>query len=209
MGYKLFSGTIVSHLLYMDDLKLYGRTHSEIESLLHTVEIFSTDIQMSFGISKCAYIGLKRGKIYSTREIELCNGESICNLTPGSAYKYLGILEADIFQQSEMRSKVVKEYYRRVRLILKSELNARNKFLSVNGLIKWPTSLLKAIRKLLVFYRAHHPRADVDRLYLPRRIGGRGLKSIEDTVVEELCIFKKDKAAIDAGGQSIWTYPRF
>ena len=66
-----------------------------------------------------------------------------------------------------MRSKVVKEYYRRVRLILKSELNARNKFLSVNsyavpvirytvGLIKWPTSLLKAIdrqtRKLLVSF---------------------------------------------------------
>ena len=59
------------------------------------------------------------------------------------------------------------------------------------GLIKWPTSLLKAIdrqtRKLLVFYRAHHPRADVDRIYLPRKIGGRGLRSIEDAVMEELC----------------------
>jgi len=182
-GYKLFSGTVVSHLLYIDDLKLYGRMLSEIESLLHTVEIFSTDIQMSFGVNKCSYIGLKRRKVCSVQDIEMCNGESIRSLTPESAYKYLGILEADIFQPSEMGSKVVKEYYRRVRLILKSELNARNKFLSVNsyavpvirytvGLIKWPTSLLKAIdqqtRKLLVLCRAHHPWADVDRIYLPR-----------------------------------------
>jgi len=84
------------------------------------------------------------------------------------------------------------------------------------GLILWPTSLLKAIdwqtRKLLAFYGTHHPWADVDRLYFPRKIGGRGLKSIEDTIMEDLCnisaYFKKDKAAIDAGGQSIWSYLR-
>ena len=60
----------------MDDLKLYGKNHSEIESLLHSVEIFSSDIQMCFGISKCAYLGLKRGKVYSVQDIDLLNGES-------------------------------------------------------------------------------------------------------------------------------------
>ena len=69
MGYKLFIGTVVSHLLYMDDLKLYGKNHNEVESLLHTVEIFSSDIKMSFGARKCAYIGLKCGKVYSTQDI--------------------------------------------------------------------------------------------------------------------------------------------
>ena len=133
MDYKLSSGTVVDHLLYMDDLKLYGKNHKEIEFLLHTVEIFSSDKQMSFGTRKCAYIGLKHGKVYSLQDIDLCNGESICSLAPGSTYKYLGILEADVFQQSEMRSKVTKEYYQRVCLILKSEVNARNKFLSINA----------------------------------------------------------------------------
>ena len=59
------------------------------------------------------------------------------------------------------------------------------------SLIKWPASLLKAIdrqtRKLLSFYRAYHLQANVDRLYLLRKIGGRELKSIEDSVIEELC----------------------
>ena len=202
MGYKLSSGTVVSHLLYMDDLKLYGKNHNEVESLLHTVQIFSSDIKMSFGVRKCAYIGLKRGKVYSIQDIVLCNGESICRLAPASAYKYLDLLEADVFQQSEVRDKVTKGYYQRVRLVLKSEVNARNKFLSINayaipvvhytvGLIKWPTGLLKAIdrqkRKLLTFHKVYHPQADVDRLYLPRRIGGRGLKSMVDVVMEELC----------------------
>ena len=34
-------------------------------------------------------------------------------------------------------------------------------------------------RKLLTIHRMHHPKADVNRLYLPRRIGGRGLSKLE------------------------------
>ena len=35
-------------------------------------------------------------------------------------------------------------------------------------------------RKLFTIYGALHPKSDVDRLYIPRKEGGRGLKSIED-----------------------------
>ena len=34
----------VNHLLYLDDIKLYAKSRPELESLLHSVEIFSTDI---------------------------------------------------------------------------------------------------------------------------------------------------------------------
>ena len=37
-------------------------------------------------------------------------------------------------------------------------------------------------RKLLTMYGAHHPQADIDRLYLRRADGGRGLISTEDCV---------------------------
>ena len=121
MGYKLASGTTIN--LYMDDLKIYGKNHSEIESLLHSVEIFN--LQMCFGISKCVYLGLKRGKIYSVQDINLLDSESIQSLASWAAYKYLGILDADVFQQCDMRSKITHEYLRRVRLILKSELMSR------------------------------------------------------------------------------------
>ena len=52
----------VNHLLYMDDLKLYGKTENDITSLINTVRIYSNDIGMEFGLDKCATIILKRGK---------------------------------------------------------------------------------------------------------------------------------------------------
>ena len=37
-------------------------------------------------------------------------------------------------------------------------------------------------RKLMTMHEALHPRDDVDRLYVSRKEGGRGLASIEDSV---------------------------
>ena len=37
-------------------------------------------------------------------------------------------------------------------------------------------------RKLMTTHEALHPRDDVDRLYVSRKEGGRGLTSIEDSV---------------------------
>ena len=48
-------------------------------------------------VRKCACIGLKHGKVYSIQDIFLCNGESICSLALVFVYKYLGLLEADVF----------------------------------------------------------------------------------------------------------------
>jgi len=36
--------------------------------------------------------------------------------------------------------------------------------------------------KQMTLYKALHPHADVDRLYVPRRNGDRGLLSVSDTV---------------------------
>ena len=49
-------------LLFMDDLKLYGKSESEIKGLVSIVEVFSQDIGMEFGIKKCCVIIMNRGK---------------------------------------------------------------------------------------------------------------------------------------------------
>ena len=54
---------LISHLLYMDDLKLYGRNPDQLEGLLHTVRTFSDDIQMKFGLDKCAIAHFVNGKL--------------------------------------------------------------------------------------------------------------------------------------------------
>ena len=60
LGYQTSqSSAKISHLLYMHDLELYGKSSNELESLLNTVRIFSTDISMEFGLEKCATLTIQ------------------------------------------------------------------------------------------------------------------------------------------------------
>ena len=49
----------------MDDLRLYGNSEKEAERLTNTVRIFSKDIPMEFGISKCARVTVKAKQLVS------------------------------------------------------------------------------------------------------------------------------------------------
>ena len=40
-------------------------------------------------------------------------------------------------------------------------------------------------RKQMNIYKSLHPRSDIDRLYVPRKKGGRGLRWLEDLVLTE------------------------
>ena len=53
---------------------------------------------------------------------------------------YHGILELDEIKEHEMKNKVIAEYKRRLRLILKSILNGRNKIQAINT---WAVALLR------------------------------------------------------------------
>ena len=57
----------------MDDLKLYGKSTAELESLLNTVRIFSNDISMEFGLDKCATLAIFKGKVTETQGMNLPN----------------------------------------------------------------------------------------------------------------------------------------
>ena len=58
----------------MDDLRLYVRNEKGLESLVQTVDFFSDDIDMEFGIDKCATLILKRGEITKSDRISLPDG---------------------------------------------------------------------------------------------------------------------------------------
>jgi len=86
-------------------------------------------------------------------------------------------------------------------MILKSELNARNKITAIGalavpllrysfGAINWRIEELKQIdrktRKILTMYKMHHPKADIDRLYVKRREGDTGLVQVEAAYKAEI-----------------------
>ena len=48
--------TKISHVLYMDDLKLIAKSEEELQKQIQTVKIFSGDIHMEFGLQKCTKI---------------------------------------------------------------------------------------------------------------------------------------------------------
>ena len=88
------------------------------------------------------------------------------------------------------------------RLALKSQLNAGNVIQAINiwavstvkypaGIIKWTKKELQQIdrktTKLIIIYRGIRSKSYVDRLYMPRSDGGRGLVSVKDCVEEEKC----------------------
>ena len=94
----------------MDDLKLYAKTSNQLDSLIQTVRIFSSDIGMKFGIEKCAVLIIKRGKITQSEGIALPDDTNIRSLKEGEGYKYLGVLEADVMLHRQMKEKIKKEY---------------------------------------------------------------------------------------------------
>ena len=135
----------------MDNLKFYARNADEIQSLFATVNIFSANIGMTFCTSKCAHLSLKRGKYNASEGINLPNGELIKSLEATDGYKYLG---SDVLH-TEMKEKISREYHRRLRLILESQLNSRNRISAINayclpvvryaaGIVKWNLNDLRA-----------------------------------------------------------------
>ena len=62
-------GLVVSHLLYLDDLKLYLKSEEDMLALVNTVRIFSNDIRMNFGLDKFATITCKRGNPLDSTDI--------------------------------------------------------------------------------------------------------------------------------------------
>ena len=186
----------MSHLPYMDDLKLYGKSTAELESLLNTVKIFSNDTSMEFGLDKCATLAIIKGNVTETQGMNLLNN-NVKGLNLDETCKYLGILQADDIKHKQVKKKTLSEFNKRVRKILKSKLNGSNIIKAINswavpivryiaGIIDWTQAELENLdqktRKLMSAHHALHPQSDVDRLYLPRQTGGRGLLQIRQTV---------------------------
>ena len=92
----------------MDDLKLYGTSDNQLNGLISTVKKVSDDIQMEFGLDKCAKATFKRGKKVSAEGVLLNDHQFIKDLDQSETYKYLGMEEGGV-QHHQMKVKIKKE----------------------------------------------------------------------------------------------------
>ena len=129
----------VNHLLFMDDLELYGASKDQLDSLVQVVRIFSQDIRMSFGLDKCEPLEMRRGRQVGSNGIDLPNDQHIREVEE-EGYKYLGILQLDVTLNTKMKDKITSEYVRRVKKLCRSKLNGGN---MISGINAWAVSVLR------------------------------------------------------------------
>ena len=118
----------------------------------------------------------------------------IQDLDQPETYKYLGMEEGEGVQHHKMKVKIRKVYKRRIKLVLKSDLNARNNIAAINtlpvpailysyGVIDWKLDEIqdfdRMTREQLCMNRMLAKKAAVDRIYLPCQEGGRSFMNLE------------------------------
>ena len=172
-GYQL------THLLHMDDLKLYASSGTKLQSVLDTKLQFSNDIGMEFGLDKCRKVHLVRGKV----DMQLGHEDEalIETMTEKEFYKYLGVLQLRGPLQTAMKGILLKSFTKRLSSILRTGLNSANKIKAINtyaislltysfGLIKWSDTDLEGINRIIrtemTGDRMHHIGSAIEEMVL-------------------------------------------
>ena len=149
---------------------------------------------MDFGIDKCTYMKVVKGKQVNNLQPLEMNGIVIQPIEEGDTYKYLRQDENINFDGPFNKERVTKECFTRVRKMWTSELSAYNKVIANNsfalavlvptfGILDWSIQDIKDLdiktRKQLTMSGNFHPNSDIDLLYIQRNQGGRGLQQIQ------------------------------
>ena len=148
---------------------------------------------MGFGINKCAYMKVVKGKqVSNLQPLEM--NIVIQPIKEGDTYRYLGQNENINFDGPINKERLTKEYFTRVRKIWSSKLSAYNMFIAHNsfalpvlvptfGILDWSIQDIKDLdiktRKQLTMSGNFHPNSDIDLLYIQRNLSGRGLRQIQ------------------------------
>lgn len=119
----------------------------------------------------------KRGKVVHTEGVSLAEG-TIADME--DSYKYLGIRQANSNLEEATRNTATAKYLQRVRQVLRSQLNGRNRVLAINSytqpvirypagiiiswkIISWPKEEILTTdvttRKLLTMHGEFHPKS--------------------------------------------------
>ena len=190
-----------THLMFMDDLKIFEESRAELIRAVAVAEGISKAVGMTLGLRKCAVAHAVGGRVVQGGNLPLATGGTISEVEYGETYKYLGVSQLFEANLGRTKQRIKSELYKRLRKTWQSDLNARNKTRANNswavavlryffGMMKWSKRELlemdRKARRIMRLNKSHHMNASLERLYLPRNEGGRGLQSIEMTWEREV-----------------------
>lgn len=197
----------LSHLFYMDDLKIYSKSAGGLDRVLNRIDQMSQSIGMRVNAAKCARAAHIPNRSPPEERGRADSGDTldVKGLTIGESYKYLGIEQRLGIIPAEAWDRAQSKFMSRLENIWSLDLTFRQKVSSTNAIIPMITyvvlnsfkgggtyrSTLKRgevldvqVRKLLVRQQARYKANSVDRLYLPPELGGLGLLSVRDSLAE-------------------------
>ena len=185
---------LITHTLFMDDLKAYSKGPAALERMLKLIDRVSKAVGMQLGLTKCAVAHIRKGQDYDGGSAKLPDQRTVLAARAGNPYKYLGIEQVFEPDLAAVRKRLSKLYEKRLRKIWSSDLNSKNKTLSTNvwavsvfryyfGILKWRREDVAELdvrtRAVLRSCKSHQYNASKYRPYIPRSEGGRGLTNLE------------------------------
>ena len=163
-------------------------------------------MQCNWNEKKCKCAHLKRGKLF-IEDVTLDDGFVLKCLDSFDLYKFLGVPENIEHDVQSLSEKLIENIERRANVTWSSPLSDYNKVISSNTFVnstaeyffwseKFRIEDLKTmdinVRKAIVKNGAKHYQQLNSVLYLPKNLGGRGLRTLERTYKET-----KIKAAVN------------
>ena len=209
-GYKLSKpiSAKITDLFYIDDLKVFAASATKMTRVLKATKESTKCMGMQWNEKKCAVTHMKKGALdQTTSDMKLDESAVIARLKDGEQYKFLEVQE-NLKQEDNLVLNCDAEIYlKRVSVIWSSPLSDHNRITATNQFAlpvpaylmrtqKWPIADLQQLdretRKIMVENGGKHPLGSKALLYLPRKVGGRGLKSVENE-----CKLTKIKTAVN------------
>jgi hypothetical protein len=196
-GIILANNRRFNHLLFVDDWKLFAPKESEANTLADKVQTLSRLAGLDLNKRKCAMAAMCKGKLSSravrpTPETELLSQFPLLR-NSHELTKYLGVLQNGTHKDQANREKIAALMVDRVKQVTKLKGNSQQIISATNGwalgpfkysigIVAWSNNQLKrldlTVRKLLANRNLRGSRSGKKHLYLPRKLGGRGLQSL-------------------------------
>ena len=184
------------HSLFIDDLKVYQESHARMEIVNETIVEASNDIGSRYGVKKCAEAVFRNGVMVEGSGLKVLE-ERMKTLNPekNEYYKFLGCEQAAGIDRMTVVDRIKKAMKDRIDKLWKYQLYDKNLMKAINTMVipiaTYPMNVMKISRGDLVEMesiikrelrsRNMHGRLGSDeRMYLPRELGGRGMRSIVD-----------------------------
>ena len=185
-----------THILFIDDLKVYQENHQKLEIANKTTVKVSMDTGACYGVKKCTKIEFRKGKMVKGKGLPVLE-EKMKALAPekNEVYKFLVCEQSDDIDPKKVVERVKKEIKKRTEHLVKLHLNDKNLMKAINcrvipvagyimnvcvirkGELEELDKMVKDTLRGGIF---HGRQPSNKRLYMRREEGRRGLMSFKD-----------------------------